>query len=46
MLRLLALLLALLPLAAQAQTVPQDAATIDLTFALVVKRVAGEVVNM
>ena len=46
MLRLLALLLALLPLAAQAQTVPQDAATIDLTFAPVVKRVAPAVVNI
>jgi len=41
-----ALLLALLPYAPRAETVPQDLTTIDLTFAPVVKRVAPAVVNI
>ena len=45
MLRLLALLI-LFPLALRAETVPPDAATIELSFAPVVKRVAPAVVNI
>jgi serine protease Do len=44
--RLLALLLLLLPLSLRAESLPPDAATIELTFAPVVKRVAPAVVNI
>jgi len=46
MYRALLLLLLLLPLSLRAETVPPDAAAIDLTFAPVVKQVAPAVVNI